>query len=151
MSKNYIALFFIVTLIGLDPTCLAEPNNSLTGTIYFDTNKPTLRVEIAANQKQREVGLMFRTNLAADQGMLFVFEEKSILNIWMKNTLIPLDVIFIDSTGKIISTLKNLPPCKQLNCPIYHSDAPASFMLEVNTGFIDQNQIKPGQILKLPF
>lgn len=151
MSKPYIALIFILSLLGYGSSCPADNTSFLTGSVFFKANDLSLRVEIAANEKQRQTGLMFRQALDADQGMLFVFEEQSNISVWMKNTLIPLDVLFIDQTGKIVSMLKNLPPCKQINCPVYHSGAPASFMLEVATGFIDQQQIQTGQALKLPF
>ena len=151
MYKLRIAVIFITSLMGYESSCLADGNGFLSDTVRFRANDLSLKVEIAANEKQRETGLMFRQALAADQGMLFVFEEQSSIHVWMKNTLIPLDVIFIDQTGKIVSMLKNLPPCKQTNCPVYHSAAPASFMLEVNAGFIEQQQIQPGQAIKLPF
>lgn len=151
MPKHHFALIFIITLLGYRSVCLADNNGFLAGIVHFKANHLNLTVEIAANEKQRETGLMYRQTLAPDHGMLFVFEEQAIINIWMKNTLIPLDVLFIDQTGKIVSVLKNLAPCKQANCPVYHSGAPASFMLEVNTGFIEQQQIQAGQALRLPF
>ena len=151
MPKHHFLLVLIITLFGYLSVCMAEQMDFLTGIVHFKTSDLDLKVEIAANETQRETGLMYRPELDFDRGMLFVFEEKAIINVWMKNTLIPLDAIFIDQTGKIVSILKNLPPCKQAHCPIYHSSIPASFMLEVNAGFIEQQHIQTGQMLKLPF
>jgi uncharacterized membrane protein (UPF0127 family) len=151
MLKHFLTVSLLITSTINGSNCLAGPNKLLVGTLHFKEQNLDLKVEIAANEEQRQTGLMFRPTLATDHGMLFVFEESAIIHIWMKNTQMPLDVVFIDQTGKIVSLLKNLPPCKQTNCPIYPSDAPASFMLELNAGFIEQQHIRTGQQLTLPF
>ena len=63
---------------------------------YVRINNQDIRVEIADSADERERGLMFRESLDANTGMLFIFDDRGVLNFWMKNTLIPLDIIFID-------------------------------------------------------
>src|SRR5574337_1112000 len=69
-------------------------------------------VEIAATDATRERGLMFRTHLAANHGMLFVFPDAQTRYFWMKNTLIPLDIIFFDAHQRLINVAADTPPCK---------------------------------------
>ena len=151
MLRIHVTLVFVLTLLGYQPICLADKTGFLAGTIRFNANDLIIRTEVAANQKQRERGLMYRQTLDSDQSMLFVFEEQATISVWMKHTLIPLDILFINQSGQIVSMLKSLSPCKQTNCPVYQSAQPASFMLEVNAGFIEQHRIQVGQQLKLPF
>ena len=119
--------------------------------LRFKTQQLEIQVEIAATPALRETGLMYRTALPAKQGMLFVFEQQDNISLWMKNTRLALDVIFINAQGRIVELLKQLPPCQQAFCPVYRSAAPASYMLELNAGFIDQHRIAIGESVALPF
>jgi len=83
--------------------------------------------------------------------MLFVHKDQAVRGVWMKNTLIPLDVLFLSDDGKLISLLPNLQPCTKDPCPISTSAGKARYMLEVNAGFIDKHRIKTGQILLLNY
>ncbi len=115
-----------------------------TGIVLFaDDHK--IDVEIADTETLRTTGLMYRSHLAEDQGMLFVYPDQAIRGVWMKNTLIPLDVLFLSEDGKIVTLLRSLEPCKQIPCPISVSSEKARYMLEVNAGFIDTHRIKTGQ------
>jgi uncharacterized membrane protein (UPF0127 family) len=122
-----------------------------TGLVQFKNQNLSIEVEIAANQQQRETGLMNRQSLAANKGMLFVYNDQDLRGVWMKNTLLPLDVLFLNHQAEIVAMLPNLQPCRQNPCPIYHSQLPATYMLEVNAGFINNHQLKIGQALGLPF
>ena len=86
---------------------------------------------------------MFREKLNENDGMLFVFDDESYLAFWMKNTLIPLDIIFIDENYGIVD-IKNAVPCKEDPCALYKSLKPAKYVLEVNTNFTAKNKIKVG-------
>ena len=99
-------------------------------------------VEIADESNERNQGLMFRENLEWDRGMFFVFDDERILSFWMKNTLIPLDMLFIDVDFRIVDIKENVPPCKDDPCPSYSSEHPAKYVLEVNSGFVLENNIK---------
>jgi uncharacterized membrane protein (UPF0127 family) len=120
------------------------------GSITFLEQHLDIEVELAVNQAEREQGLMYRTELAEQQGMLFVYPEQAPLDMWMKNTYLHLDVLFLAADGRIVSLLKNLPPCTQEPCKIYNSQLAALYMLELKAGFIDKYQLKTGQLLRLP-
>jgi hypothetical protein len=105
-----------------------------------------LVVEIADDHAERARGLMFRTELARDRGMLFLFAEEQILSFWMKNTLIPLDIIFFDREGRFISAA-TMAPCRADPCPSYPSEGKASMALEVAEGFVAEQGIGAGWAL----
>jgi uncharacterized membrane protein (UPF0127 family) len=92
-------------------------------------------VEIANTDAQRERGLMFRDALPADQGMLFVHDSEEIQSYWMKNTRIPLDILYFDTARHLVSQQRDVPPCALGDaCPPYPSSAPARYVLELNAG-----------------
>ena len=92
-------------------------------------------VEIADDDAERARGLMFRDSLPADHGMLFVHEREEPLAYWMKNTHIPLDILYFDNARKLVSQQRDVPPCSLGDaCPPYPSDAPARYVLELNAG-----------------
>ncbi|WP_199101014.1 DUF192 domain-containing protein [Dyella sp. ASV21] len=90
--------------------------------------------EFATNDASRARGLMMRTELAADHSMLFVFGDDDQRWFWMKNTLIPLDILYFDSGRKLVSVQASVPPCKADPCPSYPSDLPARYVLELPAG-----------------
>jgi len=116
--------------------------------IFFDSeNKKNLEilVEIAENDYQQAKGLMFREDIPENQGMLFTYEEDLQRYFWMKNTTVPLDIIFVDATLKIIKIHKNTQPNSD---QLYPSEKPAKFVVEVRSGFTDRYGIETGnQIL----
>jgi uncharacterized membrane protein (UPF0127 family) len=92
-------------------------------------------VEVASTDAQRERGLMFRKTLATDRGMLFIHERQQPLAYWMKNTLIPLDILFFDDAHRLVAQQRDVSPCTLGDaCPAYPSAAPARFVLELNAG-----------------
>ena len=105
-----------------------------------------LEVEIADDDRERQRGLMERTELAENAGMLFVFEQEQPLSFWMKNTLIPLSVAYIDSDGRIID-IQDMEPLDTTSHP---SAEPAQYALEVNQGFYEEHGIEVGDTAKLP-
>jgi hypothetical protein len=109
--------------------------------------KVTLSVELAVASSDRNRGLGGRKKLTSGQGMLFVFEPEQPVTFWMKDTLIPLDIAFIDKTGKIfqIETMqveKSAVPQKH-----FKSKMPVRYALEVNAGWFKRNGIKVGYVL----
>lgn len=101
--------------------------------------------ELATTAEARTRGLMERPSLPADQGMLFIFETPQPLSFWMFNTLIPLDILFIDEQRRIITIHATVPPCQPpRRCPTYASDGPAQFVLEVNAGVAAKAGIRLG-------
>jgi len=106
-------------------------------------------VEIADDVEERARGLMFRNSLEWNNGMLFIFEEERNLTFWMKNTYIPLDMIFINKDLRVVYIKENAQPCLEENCIIYPSNQPAKYVLEVNAGFVEKNKIKIGDRLEM--
>ncbi len=100
-----------------------------------------LWVEVADRPDTRQIGLMFRKKLPEDEGMLFIFEESQMLDFWMKNTYLPLDIAFISSSGIIIN-IESMKPLDE--GPRYRSQSPARYALEVNQGWFARRGIKPG-------
>jgi uncharacterized protein len=113
-------------------------------TIHAKNNDVTINVEYATTAVELAQGLMFRNSLNASSGMLFVFDDESIRTFWMKNTLIPLDMIFISSNLTIVDIVKNAQPCAQDPCQLYESKLPARYVLEVNGGFSEFQNIGEG-------
>jgi len=104
-------------------------------------------VEIADNQEARARGLMFRDSMPADHGMLFIFESPYVQTFWMKNTRIPLDILYFDSNYKLVSVQERVPPCRSDPCAQYPSTGPAQYVLELNSGMAEKLGAKPGDVL----
>lgn len=102
-----------------------------------------LTVQVADTQEKRERGLMFVEKLPENEGILFVFSEKTYGGFWMKNTLIPLSIAFLDLDGKIIKIL-DMKPCKEEECPTYDPKLSYHYVIEMNLGWFERNQIKEG-------
>lgn len=105
-----------------------------------------LELEIADTPQKRQEGLMFRQSLAKNSGMLFVFDMDVADPFWMKNTLLPLDIIFIDVQGRVVDHAA-MEPCKEDPCPRYRSRVPYRYALEVNQGFVREKKIKIGDTI----
>ena len=105
--------------------------------------------EFATDASSREHGLMMRTTLAPDHSMLFVFPYTAPQAFWMKNTLIPLDILYFDTDRRLVSMQLNVPPCKADPCPVYPSDAPARYVLELSAGTARRIGAKAGDELKV--
>jgi len=104
-------------------------------------------IEIASSEQARITGLMNRKELCQKCGMLFEFETEEKQSFWMENTLISLDMIFMDKTGKIVTIHKSTKPLQQF--PTYDSKFPAKYVLEVNAGFSDKNNLTENQSLDI--
>ena len=108
-------------------------------------------VEIADTHEERSRGLMFREELCSDCGMLFVYEQEGIYKFWMKNTLIPLDIIWLDSQFKVVH-IANAVPCVVEDCRLYGSDSEkAQYVLEVNSGVSERIGLVENSELELVY
>lgn len=105
-----------------------------------------IRLEVADDPAKRSRGLMFRGSLPKDQGMLFVFPDSTERGFWMKNTYIPLDILYLDSDGRIIS-IKQMQPH---DLSTTSSDGPAMFAIELNAGRAEELGLAVGQIVNIP-
>jgi uncharacterized membrane protein (UPF0127 family) len=122
---------FIILLIMLLLGCTGTPSGN---TIVIGGER--FSVEVADTPEERSVGLMYRTELCESCGMLFIFEHEDKYGFWMKNTLIPLDMVFIDSEFTVVDILR-AEPCMEDPCPGYKPMGKALYVLEVNKGTFD--------------
>ena len=109
-----------------------------------DSTKVLLDIEIADTDYDIQTGLMYRNAMENNQGMLFVFDDYTERYFYMKNTRIPLDLIFINDTYKIVSFQKNAKPFNESSLP---SNAPAKYVLEVNAGLVNKWGITIGETI----
>jgi len=106
-------------------------------------------VELAETSEKQALGLMFRDSMADDHGMLFLFPSEARRSFWMKNTRIPLDIMYFDKQLRMVSLSADTPPCKVSRCPSYPSIAPAMYVLELNAGKAAELGVGPGATLTL--
>jgi uncharacterized membrane protein (UPF0127 family) len=107
-----------------------------------------VHVELATDDATRAQGLMYRGQLRDHWGMLFFFPEVSVHGFWMKNTLIPLDLIWIDEQRRVVAVRYEVPPCQADPCPSYDPGVPAKYVLEVAGGVARQHGIIDGTQLR---
>lgn len=113
-------------------------------TVKSKTGDTVFTAGVADTEEQLQRGLMYSKELALGSGMLFIFDKPQQLSFWMKNTLIPLDMVFIGENHKIVRVQKSAMPCKSDPCPTFGSGVPAQFVLEVNGGVSEKLGIAEG-------
>jgi hypothetical protein len=146
MKKFIIAIPIILSLTGCTQKIAQETQASLETTqVCFPST--CVEAEIAETLEEKKTGLMFRESLQEFSGMLFPYDQKNIYTFWMKNTLIPLDIIWIADT-KIVH-IEKATPCTTDPCETYKSETPANHILEVNSGFTEKNNIKIGDTVEI--
>lgn len=128
----------------------ARPAETPSGPRVIFPDGFVVSVEIAANDELRAQGLMWRDQLRPGTGMLFLFNEDEEHSFWMKNTLIPLDMVWIDKERRVTGVQYNVPPCKVQNCPSYSPGAGvlSRYVLEVAGGVAQEHGIKAGDRLQ---
>jgi uncharacterized protein len=152
--KNTLSVLFGGAM-GAMLTCIvaaigfAASDSQSDSTLIIATRDAQHRftVELARTPAEMERGLMYRDRLAPDHGMLFVYDDERAVSFWMKNTLIPLDLIFVDSSGRIIEIAERAVP---LSTALISSNGPVRAVLEVNGGTADRLSIAIGDRLLHP-
>ncbi|MEK6880536.1 MAG: DUF192 domain-containing protein [Nanoarchaeota archaeon] len=119
----FLILLFKFSLNSTDKVCFKEK---------------CFTVEIADNSIERARGLMYRESLDENSGMLFVFDKEGKYSFWMKNTLIPLDIIWIDSDDRVVYIQENVLPCETDECESFVNDKSALYVLELNAGKVKE-------------
>lgn len=154
LTKSFIALAlssFLLLIIG----CKEEPKSVVTpikiefkkeGSLQLyksetDSIISTFDIEIAETEYESQTGLMHRGSMENNQAMLFIFPNIQMRSFYMKNTLIPLDIIYLDENKKVVSIQKNAKPMDESSLP---SSAPAKYVLEINGGLSDELNIVEG-------
>ena len=157
MMKRWIGRLFLAASLAC--SAIVAPV-SINGAGSADAKVPaakigenTVKLEIASSQAEIEKGLMFRTSMPEDQGMVFLFHPAQPVNFWMCHTLIPLDMLFVEK-GKIVKIFHDVPPCKSPNCtdcPTYPAGEGkrVTEVIEVNGGYAARHNIKEGDKVDL--
>ncbi len=134
MPRILLALSIAIAFVA-SSVCAQMPLIDLTAGFH------RIEAEVAANQANRQRGLMMRERMATNHGMLFVFPQTERHCMWMRNTLLPLSVAFLDDQGRILNIEDMQPQTENNHCAV----APARFALEMNRGWFAGKGIKPGQ------
>ena len=125
--------------------CEPAPTSGLP-VVSMEVGSKKYKLEVAADHESRTKGLMQRDSLAEGTGMIFVFPDEELRGFWMKNTRIPLDIIYVNSQGAVVST-HTMVPYSLKSTP---SASPAKYAIELNAGEVAKNGVKAGDKLEIP-
>ena len=143
MVKKPIRIIgLLLALVASVTACEAEPKVTIT---TKDGRNVSFAVEIADTPSKREMGLQYRRDLAADRGMIFLFPAESQQSFWMKNTPLPLDMIFINRERKIVGIVEQTAP---FSLDPRSVGAPSQYVLEINGGLAKRHAIKAGDAVR---
>lgn len=155
--KSSLAFLLIGALSCAQPSAPAPATTTTTATVapapaagprIVFPDGFAVSVEVAANDETRQQGLMYRDQLAENRGMIFLFAQPGEYPFWMKNTLIPLDMIWLDASHRIVHIAHDVPPCKADPCPSYPPNARSSYVLETAAGVAARHGLKNGDVLR---
>jgi len=148
MRNELLLAVALLVACGVNNSTPPATQAPATGPRIIFPDNFAVHVEIAADDSTRAQGLMFRDQLAPDRGMIFLFAQSGDYPFWMKNTLIPLDMIWIDDQKRIVHVASNVPPCKADPCPSVPSGGNAKYVLEVAAGVAGRHALANGQTLR---
>lgn len=138
----------IVPVALLLPLLLSRPTAAAGGRLPAGSKQLNLtEVEVADGPREMARGLMYRGELCGSCGMVFVYPEARIRSFWMRNTALPLDMIFMENSGRIVDIQEHTEPLREF--PPYTSRSPVSIILEVNAGFAGKVGLKVGDVVDL--
>src|SRR5215471_777464 len=141
-SKAWVFFALFLLIVGALASCTKDDHlKKVTLQKNNSSSSITLGVEIADNDESRMRGLMFRKELGEKQGMLFIFDRDTDSPFWMKNTYLPLDILFISANNEIVDIKEKATPLSE---ELIRPNAPYRFALEVNGGFAKEHQIETG-------
>lgn len=143
-KKNLFAIIVILFISILFLIVFIVPKEK--NKVCFNEN--CFNVEVVSDQEELSKGLMFRDSLNKNSGMLFVFPEEDFYSFWMKNTLIPLDIIWINSDKEVVFIKKNVQPCLENSCESFTSNEKALYVLELNSGIANEIGLEVGDNVK---
>jgi len=126
----------------------ANAENYKEAVFKTDTGDHKFYVEVADDSDKRQLGLMHRESLDDDKGMIFIYPEEQKVAFWMKNTLIPLDMIFMDDDFEVIDYFTDVPPCEADPCPHYVPTGNSKYIIELNAGKISEIGLKRGDFVE---
>lgn len=134
-----------VTENTTDNSTIPEPSFKKEGELTFLKNQEKLTIEIADNEAETTQGLMYRRTMPDSCGMVFIFADSQPRNFWMKNTYLPLDILFLDESKKIVTIQANRTPFSEEQIPSFEE---AKYVLEVNAGYCKRKGIQKGDMVK---
>jgi len=146
---------FLLSALLLAAACNAAPKNSPTptpaaaGPRVVMPSGAVYRMELARTPEETAQGLMFRESLAPRTGMLFLFAEPAVRPFWMKNTMISLDIIWLDADGRVVYISADTPPCRADPCGNYDPKVPAVTVVEIAGGLAKAEKIEIGSKLQI--
>ncbi|MGH8747424.1 MAG: DUF192 domain-containing protein [Burkholderiales bacterium] len=138
--RRFLAAFFVAALLVAES---ARGQPGLLPEVALSLGMREIHAELANSVPARMQGLMYRTSLAPNSGMLFLYEHPAMECMWMKNTLIPLSVAFFDQAGTLINVEPMQPQTEDSHC----TERPASYSLEMEQGWFARNGIGAGAVL----
>jgi len=162
-DNNPIILVFLVLLVigvyTMDILLLVdmlpkpvETDKSVVQFINLRVRDKLVRAELADTPERRMTGLMFREFMEKDSGMFFVFPAGGLHSFWMKDTKIPLDILWLDDRYRVVHIRQNVPPCDEKAtpiCPSYITEVKARYVLEVNAGWVERSGVKAEDQFKI--
>lgn len=142
IKKEYLLIIVLFLIIIIIMFVLI---GSKTERVCIDDH--CFEVELAQTQEERSKGLMYRESLDENKGILLIFDQEKEQSIWMKNMLIPLDIIWLNSDKEVVHIEKNVQPCGEENCESIKPNKKAKYVLELKAGQIDRTGIEMGNKL----
>jgi uncharacterized protein len=142
------SLIVVAAACGAAPKSSATPTPVPRGPRVILPSGAVYRVELARTPEEQAQGLMFRESLPSRSGMLFLFSDQDVHKFWMKNTMIPLDMIWIDGRGSVLFISSDTPPCKTDPCPTFGPDSSAVAVLEIAGGMAKKEKVELGSVIK---
>ncbi|HHQ45132.1 MAG TPA: DUF192 domain-containing protein [Candidatus Altiarchaeales archaeon] len=103
-----------------------------------------VKAEVMKSEFSRAKGLMYREELARDEGAFFIFENTGAHGMWMRNMNFPIDIIWFDESLRVVFVHEDVPACRTAECPTYRTGVPARYALEVNAGYVKEHEISEG-------
>lgn len=125
------------------------PTAAITGPRVVLPSGAVYKVELARTPEEQVQGLMYRESLPERSGMLFLFTDAAAHKFWMKNTKIPLDIIWLDGSGNVVFVSADTPPCRADPCPTYGPDVPVATVLELAGGMAAKEKVTVGSRIEI--
>lgn len=138
--RPFLLLLFSGLVAALPLTATAQNGPQNLATVTLSAGMHNIVAQLAKSPREREIGLMFRKDMAPHEGMLFVFEEPATQCFWMRNTYLPLSTAFVDDDGRIVNIEDMAPMTEKSHC----SAKPVRYVLEMNQGWFAKRGLKSG-------
>jgi uncharacterized protein len=146
-AMRRVSVVILLLVVACSSTAASGPPCSSEPSIVRFGQDAQLSVHVADTDTEREQGLMGVTALPADQGMAFVWDAPTEATFWMKDTLVPLSIAFVDQSDRVV-TVEEMTPCNADPCPTYAATAPYTTALEANAGWFEQHGVQAGDTMR---